>query len=228
MQGVNRRVLIAVAGAAVVAAGVLIALSVSSGGSSSKPVTTVAAASGLLAAIPQSGTVLGKPGADATVYEFADLQCPYCADFARDVLPSVVREYVRTGRIKLQFRPLEFLGADSDRGARAVLAAGKQNRAWNMLEGLYAAQGVENSGWLTDDLLREIGGGIHGLDVDRMFKDMKSVSPALQQAADQANRLGVRGTPSFFLLQPLGQPKELQLGALSPDGFRAALEPLLT
>jgi protein-disulfide isomerase len=228
MQGVNRRILIAVVGAAVVAAAALIALSVSSGGESSTPATTAAPEPGLLAGIPQHGTVLGRPSATATVYEFADLQCPYCADVARDALPAVVREYVRTGRIKLDFRPLEFLGADSDRGARAVLAAAKQNRAWNMLEGLYAAQGAENSGWLTEDLIREIGGGIQGLDVDQMVDEMKDVSPGLQKAADQANQLGVQGTPSFFLLQQLGQPKELKLNALSADGFRAALEPLLT
>jgi protein-disulfide isomerase len=224
---VNRRILIAVVGVAVVAAGALIALSVSGGGGSSTPATTAAAEPGLLAGIPQHGTVLGKPTATATVYEFADLQCPFCGDFARDALPSVVREYDRTGRIKLDFRPLEFLGADSDRGARAVLAAAKQNRAWNMVEGLYAAQGEENSGWLTESLVREIGGGIQGLDVDKMVEDMRDVSPGLQTAANQANQLGVQGTPSFFLLKPLGQPKELQLGALSADGFRAALEPLL-
>jgi protein-disulfide isomerase len=227
MQGVNRRMLIAVVGAAVVAAGALIALSVSGGGGSSTPATTAAPQPGLLAGIPQHGTVLGKPSATAAVYEFADLQCPFCADFARDALPSVVREYVRTGRIKLDFRPLEFLGADSDRGARAVLAAAKQNRAWNMIEGLYAAQGAENSGWLTEGLVSEIGGGIRGLDVERMVRDMTGVSSGLQKAADQANRLGVQGTPSFFLLPPLGQPKELQLGSLSAEGFRAALDPLL-
>jgi protein-disulfide isomerase len=227
MQGVNRRILIAVVGAAVVAAAALIALSVSGGGDSSTPATTAAPEPGLLAGIPQHGTVLGKPSGTATVYEFADLQCPFCADFARDALPSVVREYVRTGRIKLDFRPLEFLGADSDRGARAVLAAAKQNRAWNMIEGLYAAQGAENSGWLTEGLVREIGGEIGGLDAERMVKDMTGVSSGLQKAADQANRLGVQGTPSFYLLLPLGQPKELQLGSLSAEGFRAALDPLL-
>jgi protein-disulfide isomerase len=228
---VNRKILIAVVGGAVAAAAVLIALSVSGGSgstSSSAPATTTAPARGLLTGIPQHGTVLGRPDAPATVYEFADLQCPYCGDVARDVIPSVVREYVQTGRIKLDFRPLEFLGPDSDRGARAVLAAGRQNRAWNMLEGLYAVQGAENSGWLTQNLLREVAGSIPGLDTGRMLKDMNSVTPGLQKSIDQANRLGVRGTPTFFLVPHLGQPEQLQLNALSPEGFRAALEPLLT
>ena len=227
----NRKILIGVVGGAVAAAAVLIALSVSGGSggkNSSAPATTSAPAKGLLTGIPQHGTVLGRAGAPATVYEFADLQCPYCGDVSRDVIPSVVREYVRTGRIKLDFRPLQFLGPDSDRGARAVLAAARQNRAWNMLEGLYAVQGAENGGWLTEDLLREVAGNIPGLDADRMLKDMDSVTPALQKSIDQANQFGVQGTPAFFLLQHLGQPTQLQLNALSPEGFRAALEPLLT
>jgi protein-disulfide isomerase len=225
---VSRRLLIGVLGAAAVAAGVLIAVSLTSGGDSSKPATTAVHETGLLAGIPQNGTVLGEPGADATIYEFADLQCPYCADFSRDVLPSVVREYVRTGRVKLDFRALQFLGPDSDRGARAVLAAARQDRAWNMLEGLFASQAAENSGWLTEDLVREVGGGIAGLDVDRMVDDMQAVSPELQKAADHANQLGVTGTPSFYFLAPLGQPRQIELGGLSPEAFRSALEPMLT
>jgi protein-disulfide isomerase len=226
---VNRKILIGVVGAAVAAAAMLIALSVSAGGgeSSAAPAAPAAPRAGLLAGIPQRGTVLGRPSAP-TVYEFADLQCPYCGEMSRDVIPSVVREYVRTGRIKLDFRPLQFLGPDSGRGARAVLAAGKQNRAWNVLERLYAVQGAENGGWLTEDLLREIGGEIPGLDVDRMLNDMDGVTPQLQKSIDHANELAVQGTPAFFLLPHLGQPKQLHLDALSPEGFRAALEPLLT
>jgi protein-disulfide isomerase len=162
-----------------------------------------------------------------TVYEFADLQCPYCADASRDVLPSVVREYVRTGRIRLDFRPLEFLGPDSDRGARAVLAAGRQNLGWNLLEALYAQQGAENSGWLSEGALREIAGGIPGLDVDRMIADMPGVTPSLEQAAGHANELGVRGTPSFFVKRPLVEAQDLGLSSLTPTGFRTAIEPLI-
>jgi protein-disulfide isomerase len=228
----NRKVLFAVIGSAVVAAAVLIAVSATggSGGGGGSSITTAAVTekTSVLAGIPQDGTVLGKASAPATVYEFADLQCPYCGEVARDVIPSVVQEYVRTGRIKLDFQPLEFLGPDSDRGARAVMAAGKQDRAWDMLEGLYAVQGAENSGWMTEDLLREVGGQIPGLNVNRMLKDMDGVTPQLQRSINQANELNVQGTPTFFLQHHLGRPQQLQLEALSPEGFRAAIEPYLT
>ncbi len=227
----RRTAIVAVACGAAILAGALIAASlVGSHGTSGGTTTTAATKaphSSVLAGIRQRGTVLGRADAPVTVYEFADLQCPYCADVSRDVLPSVVREYVRTGRIRLDFRPLEFLGPDSDRGARAVLAAGQQNLGWNLLEALYAQQGAENSGWLSEGALREIAGGIPGLDVDRMIADMPGVTPSLEQAANHANELGVRGTPSFFVKRPLADTQDLGLSSLTPAGFRTAIEPLI-
>ena len=232
----RRRAIVGVSCAAAVAAAALIAASLAGSHGSApettktRATTTVAAPtpeSSVLAGIPQRGTVLGIPDAPVTVYEFADIQCPFCANFSSEVLPSVVRDYVRTGRIRLDFRVLEFLGPDSDRGARAVLAAGQQNLAWNLLEGLYALQGAENSGWLSDGALREVAGGVPGLDVDRMLADMPKMTAALQRAASHANELGVRGTPSFYVKPPLADAEDLGLSSLSPGGFRAAIEPLL-
>src|SRR5215218_6687076 len=56
----------------------------------------------LYAGIPQDGIHLGKAGAPATLVEIADLQCPFCANYSRTALPSVVRDYVRTGRIRYE------------------------------------------------------------------------------------------------------------------------------
>ncbi len=230
MRSVNRRLIIVlVVLAALVPAGVLIAVSLAGGGDggSQQTGTVAPAPNALFAGIPQHGTVLGKPSAPATVLEFADLQCPYCAQYSREILPSVIRDFVRTGRVKLDYRPLAFIGPDSDVGARAVLAAAKQNRAWNLLDGLFDAQGGENDGWLSEDLIREVAGSVPGLDVDRLLKDMKGMTPRLQQIAMQASALGVRGTPSFYVVRPPSAPQQLQLSSLDEPAFRTALESLL-
>jgi protein-disulfide isomerase len=79
----------------------------------------------LLKGIPQHGTTLGAPNAPVTLVEYADLQCPYCAQWALGTFPSLVQDYVRTGKLRIEFRGLEFIGADSDAALRATLAAGR-------------------------------------------------------------------------------------------------------
>src|SRR5690606_16791601 len=39
--------------------------------------------------IPQRGVALGDPRAPITLVAFADLQCPYCGDFAQHVMPTI-------------------------------------------------------------------------------------------------------------------------------------------
>jgi len=184
---------------------------------------------GLLDGIPQDGVVLGEPDAPVTLVEFADLQCPYCARFAGTAFPAVVREYVRSGEVRLVFRGVVFLGPDSEEALRAVLAAGQQGKLWQLVELLYAHQGPENSGWVTDDLMRELGGGVEGLDVERMMAERTSeaVEVELALAAQAADRARVDGTPIFWV-GPTDEPLHLLAkGAAEAAVFRSALDGLL-
>lgn len=224
----QRRTLVFVlSGVAVAAAAIAVTLVlVSRGGGSSTTTAPVQTAtrSALLVGIPQSGLELGNPSAPA-LYEYADIQCPYCAEFSNHVLPTVIREYVRTGKVKLVFHGLAFIGPDSTKALRAVQAAGLQNRLWDVLDGVYARQGQENSGWVTDDLLKEVGGGVSGLDTGRWLDEAGSdaVTSRISEAARAATSAGVDSTPSFVFKDRL-----LHLQSLDPADFKAALEPLLS
>jgi len=55
----------------------------------------------LFAGIPQRGTLLGRAGAPVRLVEFADLQCPYCDEYAVQTLPSLVANYVRQGKLQM-------------------------------------------------------------------------------------------------------------------------------
>src|SRR5581483_6561706 len=70
-----------------------------------------------LAGLAQAGGRLGRPGAPVRVTEFVDLQCPACALASREVVPEIVRGWVRPGVATLTLRPLAFIGPDSLRGA---------------------------------------------------------------------------------------------------------------
>jgi protein-disulfide isomerase len=201
----RRWVLLSLAAAVVVAVG-LGAVIAAAGRSDSDPsvgttLGNAAEASALFAGIPQQGPVLGRADAPATVVEFADLQCPFCREFAVESMPTLVEKYVRTGKARLEIRGLSFLGPDSERGVRAMLAAGQQNRLFDLMELLYYNQRAENSGWLSQDLIEAAARSFPKLDVARLVDDMDSasVSELVRAHADEAEEREVSATPTFFV-----------------------------
>ncbi len=188
-----------------------------------------AEAAKLFGGIPQKGKTLGNPNAPVTMIEFADLQCPFCRDFALDGLPAIVREYVRPGKIKLVFAGLAFIGPDSETALRATYAAGLQNRLWNFLDLLYHNQGAENSGWVTDDLLRTAAKAVPGLDVGALMaaRQTTDVDDALLASQQQATSARVNSTPSFFAGSTGGTLNRINVTSLTPPAFRPTLDALL-
>jgi protein-disulfide isomerase len=183
----------------------------------------------LLAGIPQAGTVLGRPDAPVTLVEYADLQCPYCAQWALGTFPALVQDYVRAGKLRVEFRGLAFLGADSDTALRATLSAGRQDKLWSVLELLYANQGAENSGWVTEGLIAGIAASVPGLDSEEFQADrqLAALDAEMAKAQAQAQASGVTGTPAFELGRTGGKLRILQVTSLEPAQFRAAIEALL-
>ena len=105
---------------------------------------TGAEVSSLLAGIPQPGSTLGDPKAPVTLQYFGDLECPFCKQFMLGALPSLIRSYVRGGKLKIEYRSLETATRDPQTFKTqqvAALAAGKQNRMWEYIELFYHEQG---------------------------------------------------------------------------------------
>jgi protein-disulfide isomerase len=178
-----------------------------------------------LAGIPQSGSVLGKPEAKVTLIEYADPQCPGCRYYTVSVFPTIVNEYIRPAKVKTEFRGYPFLGSDSVKALRFILAAGLQDRLWQLQEALYRHQGAENAGWVTDDLIRELAGEVDGLDVEMLFRDAEStpIVDKAESAAGEAEAAGIPGTPTFFIKIGNEQPYNIRV-SLDPASFREALD----
>lgn len=158
------------------------------------PQPTRISAAGRFAGIEQDGIALGRPAAPATLVEFADLQCPFCAVYATDVLPTVLDRYVRKGKLRLELNLLTFLGGDSVRGGKLAAAAAAQDRLWDFTDGFYAQQGTENTGYADDAFLREVATRA-GLDADAAFAARNGAQGVLDTAQGEADRLGVRRRP---------------------------------
>ena len=227
------RTLVAGTVVAVIVAGILIGVSVagSESSSSSRPLAGDAVTSFLLSGIPQHGTVLGNPSAPVKLIEYGDLQCPICRAFAVDTLPTIIRQYVRSGAVQIEFRGLAFIGPDSEKALRAVDAAAAQNRAWNLLDLLYVNQGGENSGWVTDSLIRSAAVHIDGLDVAKLLSARSSAATdaRMRTAAAQARHdMGGRLRTPTFEVGKAGQPLQLlQITSLNVSQFTPALDRLL-
>jgi hypothetical protein len=103
--------------------------------------------------VPQQGSILGKASAPVTMIEYIDLQCPICRQFETEVFPTIVQRYVRPGKVRVDARPIAFIGPDSERGRRGMIAAEQQNKGFNFAQILYFNQGPENGGWLNETMV---------------------------------------------------------------------------
>jgi protein-disulfide isomerase len=155
----------------------------------------------LLKGIPQHGFTLGNPLAAATMVEYIDMQCPACRQFETEIMPDIVRRYVRTGKVKVEARVLDFIGPDSSRGRNAMIAIASQNKAFNFAQLLYDNQGTENTGWLTDTMVAHAVSSIPGVHVQAALSATSSDAVAKQAQAFDAQQTidHVGGTPTIYV-----------------------------
>jgi protein-disulfide isomerase len=232
------RTLLAVLGAAALL--VVVAIVVSSGGSNGAKTRPGAAqkATGtipgqkesgeMLAGIPQSGIHLGNPNAPVRLVEFADLQCPFCRDYTLQTLPQLVQDYVRSGKVRMEFRDLAFLGKDSVTAGRHAAGAGQQNKLWNFIDVLYYNQGEENTGYVTPSFLHSIdkAAGVDSAKADAFAASAASLAP-IKQANAMGNQLRVQSTPTVFVGKRGGALQQVQAGPTDVAAFKQAIDGVL-
>ena len=160
--------------------------------------------SALLEGIPQRANALGQPTAPVTLEYFGDLECPFCRDFSLGVLPSIIKRWVRTGKLRIEYRALQTATPDPAVFVAqqvAALAAGNQAKAWHFIEIFYEEQGEEGSGYVTETYLQGIAAQVPGLDLARWVSDRGDPKLIREIASDAelAENAGLRGTPSFLI-----------------------------
>ena len=136
-----------------------------------------------------------------------------------------MRDYVRTGKARLQVRTLHFLGPDSDRAARVAAGAEQQGRLFPFLHVFYANQGAENSGYATDAFLRGVARAA-GVDGDAALAQAGGAfaQARLDRADAEAGGLGVTGTPTLAVARDGGPARRLDVNATDPQAVARALD----
>jgi protein-disulfide isomerase len=138
--------------------------------------------------------VRGAADAAVTIVEFSDFECPYCKQ-ASGTIAKVMEKYA--GKVKLAYRdfPLEKIHPQARSAAEAAQCARAGGKFWEYHDALF----VQSPKLAADDLKRyakEIG-----LDVDKFDACVAggAQSAAVQKDIDEGTRLGITGTPAFFI-----------------------------
>lgn len=145
------------------------------------------------------GHVIGSDSAPVTIVEYADFQCPACAQFAILTGPDVKQRLVATGQVRWIFRDLPLnMHPNSMVAHHAAQCAGEQGRFWEMHDQLYFNHGRWVSERRPDRPIRDLAAAIQ-LDMDRYGECMNAnryMDRLRQMQADAAAR-GITSTPTF-------------------------------
>ncbi len=174
---------------------------------SNKAAATQAKATGAAANQPSvaDGKAMGSSSATVTVQEFGDFQCPVCREFATTTEPQLVQDYVKTGKVRLEYHHFIVIdsntgGHESERAAEASECASAQGKFWRYHDTLFAHQAGEGSGAFSDAKLTGFAQTLE-LDLTAFNKCFASSQPAAAVQADMNTglKLGVQGTPTVFI-----------------------------
>ena len=74
--------------------------------------------------------ILGSESAPVTIIEFGDYQCEACYYWFHNTRATLIDNYIETGKAKLIFVDLPFIGRDSKIAAQASYCAEDQGKYW--------------------------------------------------------------------------------------------------
>jgi protein-disulfide isomerase len=136
----------------------------------------------------------GPANSPVTIVEFSDFECPFCKR-AHPTLMQLLEKYA--GKVRLVYHdfPLESIHPQARRAAEAARCANDQGKFWEYSDILFS----ESPNLGPEDLKRYAAQV--GIDVKK-FEDCVSAGvhkTTVQKDLDEGNRLGITGTPAFFI-----------------------------
>jgi len=172
--------------------------------------------------------ILGSESAPITVVEFGDYQCEACYAWFHTTRDTLIDNYIETGKAKLIFVDLPFLGRDSPMAAQASYCAEDQGQYWEYHEMLYTFQdGHPDSGWADRDRLNSFAFSLD-MNIDEFNDCMDSLKYKNRVKAnyDEAVKNGVQSTPTFIIISEDGKREQFS-GSQPYSVFAATIESML-
>ena len=162
-----------------------------------RPVTNAASESvDFVLEIPATMGVKGNPKAPVAMVEVSDYQCPFCGEYARQIGPTIDRNYVATGKIQYFYLDHPQPGhPNAPKAAEAARCAGEQGKYWEMYRQLFEHPTALG----TNDLPRYAEA--IGLDVAAFQQCLESgqFADPVKASKAAADKAGLTATPVFVI-----------------------------
>ena len=138
--------------------------------------------------------ILGSLKAPVILVEYADFECPYCAQ-AHGIVQNLRRELGNQLAFVFRNFPLADIHPHAENAAQFAEAAAAQGKFWEVHDYLF-----EHQRHLSDSDLARIASLLR-LDQDALRDDLESDRPSEEVEGDFQDGLdsGVEGTPAFFI-----------------------------
>jgi protein-disulfide isomerase len=166
----------------------------------------------------------GKADAPITIYEMSDFQCPWCRRQAVDVLPTLEKEFIATGKVRWIFLnlPIADIHPNATAASEFAMCAAKLDKFWPVHDLLFRYQDK----WAP---LKDPGAFLMSL-ADSVGLARDAITPCLQNGemrglvqaeAEGATKSGIGSTPTVYI-----EGAGLVRGAQSIELYRAILDSL--
>ena len=170
--------------------------------------------------------VLGSENAPVTIIEFGDYQCEACYHWFHNTRADIIDNYIETGKAKLVFVDLPFLGRDSIVAAQATYCAEDQGKYWDYHNTLYNFQEEIDNGWASKDRLVAFAFNLDmNLDEFSDCLDTAKYNKRVKANYDEAVKQGAQGTPTFIIIAPDGSTTKIA-GPQPYSAFVKVMSPL--
>jgi protein-disulfide isomerase len=166
------------------------------------------------------GRIMGDSAAKTWVIIASDFQCPYCKQWHEETYETFLKEYVRSGKVKVAYVNYP-LGQHQNAiiTAQAAMCASAQNKFWQYHDALFNSQAtwetMQQPRPVLDSLAKTVGVEMKSWG---QCVDSQKMLAIIQADRDRLAQSGVQSTPSFII------GDELLAGAQPIEAMRPALD----
>jgi protein-disulfide isomerase len=141
---------------------------------------------------------LGRADAPVVLVKYMSLTCPHCRRFMADVFPTLKREYLDTGKVRLVIR--EFPIGKTSGTATIALRCVPMTKYLALYKTFLQQQAAWVSQEVRPEAIVKVAGeaGLTRPQLDACIAD-RALVDGLKQVKDRGRQLGIIGTPNFFV-----------------------------